>query len=360
MTGLPIIREPLDGDEIVQIRRYRDLRQIARDWERFSNDALGRIQIPAEDKTRRFRQYPIEADPPRHSAYRAVVQPMFNKPFDPDYIARIEALVDGMVTTALAEQEVELVADFALPLQSRALSHLLGMPLAEADLWIGWGVHAFRAEAGYDLDRASRLVDYIASRLDRAPELWPDSLFAHLRRAEIEGRPLTRDEQMGFAHLVFAGGRDTVIRLVSGGIAYLAQTPAAFARLQADPGLAAPLTEELVRYLSPLPALGRICRDGADIQGTAVAPGQRVALCYAEANRDPDIFPEPYSLQIDRRPNPHVGFGSGPHSCPGSAHARLLSRSVLQTLARRARILEPAPGEAAQALDFKTFRLRLS
>jgi len=334
MSGIIIQREPEDGDDIVHIQSYRALRQTARDWERFSNDVLGRIQIPAEDRTRSFRQYPIETDPPQHTAYRALVQGMFNRPFDPDYAAGIESLVDAMVTEALGIGEIEIVEGFALPLQSRALTHLLGMPIAEADLWTGWGLHVFRAERGYDLDRAGRLVDYIADRLDRA-DLWPDSLFAYLRSARLDGRALTRDEQMGMAHLVFAGGRDTVIRLVSGGIAYLAQNPAVFARLKADPGLAIPATEELVRFLSPLALLGRVCRNGAQVDGVDIAPGQRVALCFAAANRDPAIFAEPDQILPDRRPNPHVGFGSGPHACLGSAHARLLSRTVMQTLARR-------------------------
>ncbi len=359
MAQVTIEFEPEDGDEIVHVHGYRALRQTARDWAQFSNDALGRIQIPAEDKTRTFRQYPIETDPPVHTAYRALVQGMFNKPFDPAYAALIESLVDQMLTDALDRAEVEVVSDFALPLQSRALTHLLGMPMSEADLWIGWGLHVFRAEHGYDLERARRLVDYIADRLDHA-DLWPGSLFAYLREAAFEGRPLTRDEQMGTAHLVFAGGRDTVIRLISGGIAYLAQNPAAFARLKAEPDLAVTATEELVRYLSPLPYLGRICREGASIEGVTVAPGQRVALCYGRANRDPDVFADPDQIIPDRRPNPHVGFGSGPHSCPGSAHARLLSRTVMQTLARRVTALTLSERDAPNGMTFEKLWVRLS
>lgn len=348
-------RNAEDGDDIVHVRAYRSLRQIAKDWQRFSNDALGRIQIPAEDQTRTFRQYPIEADPPQHTAYRALVQATFNQPFDPAYAANIAELIDGMVSQALAKGRVEVVEDFALPLQSRALTHLLGMPIAEADLWIGWGLHAFRAETGYDLDRARRLVDYIADRLDRAPRNWPGSLFAQLRQTMLNGDPLPHDMQMGFAHLVFAGGRDTVIRLISGGIAYLAQTPDALVRLKADPALATTLTEELVRYMSPLPYLGRICARPTDIDGVPVATGQRVALCFGAANRDPSVFSDPDQIVMDRSPNPHVGFGSGPHSCLGAAHARLLSRTVLQTLARRVARLglseEVPPGLAFDRLE---------
>jgi cytochrome P450 len=335
MGRTSIARNPTDGDDIVFVHGYRDLRRAAADWQTFSNDVLGRIQIPGEDKTRPFRQYPIECDPPLHGAYRAIVQDMFNKPFDPAFAAGIAALVDDMVAAAQTQGTVEVVADFALPLQSRALTHLLGMPLSEADLWIGWGMHVFRSPDGDDLGRAQGLIAYLGDRLDHAEARWPDSLFAHLGRVQFDGRPLTRDEKLGFAHLVFAGGRDTVIRTVAASIAWLAQTPADFARIKADPALAVPATEELVRVLSPLTYLGRVCPHGGEVAGTPVAPGQRIALCFADANRDPDVFAVPDLFDMDRRPNPHVGFGSGPHTCPGSAHARLLARTVMQTVARR-------------------------
>ena len=359
MTSTTVETATIDGDDIVQIRSYRLLRQIARDWQTFSNDALGRIQIPAEDRTRSFRQYPIEADPPAHTAYRALIQKVFEQPHDPGFRGRITGLVDDMVAAALAAGEIEIVRDFALPLQSRALALLLGMPMNEAEIWIDWGVHAFRTESGHDLERAQHLVAYIADRLDRAPQQWPESLFAYLRGAKLDDRPLPADMQMGFAHLVFAGGRDTVIRLISGGIAYLAQNPDVFFQIKRDPSLAKTLTEELVRYLSPLPYLGRICRHATKIDGVPVAAGQRVALCFGAANRDAEAFSQPDRLIPDRRPNPHVGFGSGAHNCPGSAHARLLSRTVLQSLANQANRIwltsDQAPG-----LDFSSLEVRLA
>lgn len=343
MGRTTLTRNPVDGDDIVFVHGYRDLRRAAADWKTFSNDVLGRIQIPAEDKTRPFRQYPIELDPPLHGTYRAIVQDMFHKPFDPAFADAIAALVDDMVAAAQAQGRVEIVADFALPLQSRALTYLLGMPLSEADLWIGWGMHVFRSHDGDDLGRAQALIAYLSDRLSRAEADYPDSLFAHLCRARLDGRPLTQDERLGFAHLVFAGGRDTVIRTIAAAVTWLAQHPADLARLKTDPASALPATEELVRILSPLTYLGRVCPHGGVVADRPVAPGQRIALCFADANRDPEVFPAPDRFDIDRRPNPHVGFGSGPHNCPGSAHARLLSRTVMQTIARRVAALTVAP-----------------
>ena len=331
MTRLETEVVQMDGEDIILVRGLRDLRRVCMDWAHFSNDVLGRIQIPAEDQTRDFRQYPIEFDPPAHGNWRALVDSMFARPRTPEFEARISDLVSWMVADLRARGGGEIVRDFALPLQSRALAVLLDMPLSEGDLWASWGFHVFRSEGENDLDRAGALVRYLERTLDAATG--DDSFFGRLQRMTIDGRPLTRHEQLGFAHLVFAGGRDTVINLISGGIGYLARNPAIFARLKTEPTLAVSATEELVRFISPLSLLGRVCPGGGQIKDTTVQPGQRIGLCLAQANRDPAIFDDPDTIRIDRNPNPHVAFGSGPHTCLGNAHARLLSRTVLTEFA---------------------------
>lgn len=228
MTRLETEVVQMDGEDIILVRGLRDLRRVCMDWAHFSNDVLGRIQIPAEDQTRDFRQYPIEFDPPAHGNWRALVDSMFARPRTPEFEARISDLVSWMVADLRARGGGEIVRDFALPLQSRALAVLLDMPLSEGDLWASWGFHVFRSEGENDLDRAGALVRYLERTLDAATG--DDSFFGRLQRMTIDGRPLTRHEQLGFAHLVFAGGRDTVINLISGGIGYLARNPAIFAR----------------------------------------------------------------------------------------------------------------------------------
>jgi cytochrome P450 len=123
------------------------------------------------------------------------------------------------------------------------------------------------------------------------------------------------------------------------------------AAIRQDPALAQPATEELLRYISPLRLLARTCPHGAEAGGTPIAPGQRLGMCYGRANRDPAAFPDPDAIRLDRKPNPHLAFGSGPHSCLGNAHARLVARTLLADIARRATRIEvldavphPEPG----------------
>ena len=90
--------------------------------------------------------------------------------------------------------------------------------------------------------------------------------------------------------------------------------------------------EEFVRVVSPLTQIGRVCPVSTDVHGTIVEAGQRVGLCWASANFDENIFDEPYEVKLDRKPNPHLAYGSGPHTCLGAPHARLIIRTLLEKI----------------------------
>lgn len=324
------------GNEVMpMLLRYREVRLAANDWARFSNNAPARLPLPDETDVRTLRQLPIETDPPDHTDYRDLVKPWFRRPTDASYAARIATLTDALLTAAVTAGRIDVVPDLALPLQSRALTVLLNMPQAEADIWIAWGTHAFRVAGRNVPQKAQVLLDYITTRVTAALADPGDDLFGHLARARFRGRPLTADEIAGILHVTFAGGRDTVIATVAGALAHLAETPDDLHRLHANPALALTATEEFVRYFSPLSHFGRVCPTGADVGGHAVPPDGRVALCWASANFDPTVFDDPLTLRLDRTPNPHVGFGSGPHNCLGSLHARLVIRTVLERVALR-------------------------
>ncbi len=321
---------PFQGEAIPMILGYRDLRLAARDWKQFSSDAPFRVPIPSEEEWRSVRQLPIETDPPEHTNYRAIVEPIFRRPTLPAVMEQIRQLIRDMVADAINRPSLEVVRDFSLPLQSRALSVLLNVPAAEADTWIGWGTHVFREGAGEQ--KGAALERYIHAQLDRAEASPGADFFSLLVQAEFRGRKLTRAEMLGFANLAFAGGRDTIIQSVTCIFAYVAEHPDTLDFLRTDPARIISATEEFVRVISPLTHIGRVCRQGGEAVGVPVPPGGRIALCWASANRDETVFPNPDAVQLDRSPNPHVGFGSGPHNCLGAPHARLILRTLLQTL----------------------------
>jgi cytochrome P450 len=290
------------------------------------------VPIPSEEHLRSVRQLPIETDPPDHADYRQIVEPFFLRARRPDYVARIEAIADRLVAAALARDTVEAVAELALPLQARAHTVLLGVPEAEAERFIGWGVHVFHGEHG--TAQAAELERYLGAELDRAAAAPGDDFYGLLATASFRGRPLTRAEQLGFANLMFAGGRDTVIHSAACALGYLAEHPRALDCLRADPERIVLASEEFFRAYMPLSHIGRVCPVDTDVHGMPVKAGDRVSLCWASANLDETVFEAADSIRLDRRPNPHVSFGFGPHLCLGAAHARAVMRALLAAVCR--------------------------
>jgi cytochrome P450 len=210
---------------------------------------------------------------------------------------------------------------------------LLGVPEAEAERFIGWGVHVFHGEHG--ASQAAALERYLGEQLDQAAVAPGDDFYGLLATATFHGRSLTRAEQLGFANLMFAGGRDTVIHSVACALGYLAEHPLALDCLRADPDRIILASEEFFRAYMPLSHIGRVCPVDTEVQGMPVKAGDRVSLCWASANLDETVFPEADSIRLDRRPNPHVSFGFGGHLCLGAAHARTVMRVLLAVVCRR-------------------------
>ncbi len=349
-----ILQCPFQGENLPMILRHADVREAAKDWKTYSSDAPFRVPIPSEEEVRSMRQLPIETNPPEHGEYRAIVEPFFQRAKTPEMAALVEALISKMLSDALARDSIEIVNEFALPIQSHALTYLLNVPETEAETYIGWGVHVFKVTGG-EFKKGNVLEDYLSAQLDRAEarlnSLAPsggegrgeganaittdDSLFTALLKATYRGRKLTREEMMGFGNLTFAGGRDTIIHSISTIIAYLGKNPDALEYLRADPKRIVHAAEEFFRVFMPLTHIGRVCPVETDVHGVKVPTGGRVSLAWFSANMDEEVFEAPEEIRLDRKPNPHISFGFGTHLCLGAPHARLIVRTLLQALIER-------------------------
>lgn len=323
-----VLKCPFQGEDIPMILRHADVRATAKDWETFSSDAPFRVPIPSEETMRTMRQLPIETNPPEHTDYRAIVAPFFIRAKTPEVIAKVDALIDELLSVALAEESLEVVAQFALPIQSRALTYLLDVPESEAEIYRAWGIHVFSGTG-------TPLEDYLHEAFDRVEKCPGEDLFSALTQASYQGRALTRDEMMGFANLTFAGGRDTVIHSISSIMAYFGENPMELEKLRKNPKGIVLAGEEFFRAFMPLTQIGRVCPVETEVLGTTVPVDGRVSLGWASANFDEEVFENPEEVRLDRKPNPHVSFGFGTHLCLGAPHARLLVRTLLQKLVER-------------------------
>ncbi len=323
----------IDNEQIPMLIRYCDVREAAKNWQTFSSDAPFRVPIPSEEKVRSVRQLPIEIDPPRHKIYRDLIEPFFRKPHHPDYVSQIDNVIYEQILKVSKKGEVDIVREFALPIQSRSLTYLLGLPESEADIWIGWGTHVFR-DGEDPSSKGSALESYLIKSLDSAvDQIERTDVFASLTRSKIEGRSITNDEALGVVNLIFAGGRDTIINAISFVIQYFAFNSSELTVVASKPKLTNLAVEEFIRVLSPLTHIGRVCTQSTMIGETEISKSSRISLCWASANFDEAVFMNPEKIILDRSPNPHIGFGSGPHTCLGAIHARLILRSLIRTLA---------------------------
>jgi cytochrome P450 len=324
-----VMQCPFHGENITMILRHEDVRKAAKDWQTFSSDAPFRVPIPSEEDVRSMRQLPIETNPPEHTDYREIVEPFFQRAKDPAMIAQVEALIGSMITQALERESIEIVNEFALPVQSRALTYLLNVPESEGETWVGWGIHVFKVTGG-EFKTGTALENYLHAKFDQAEAKPGPDFFSALSQATFRDRKLTREECMGFANLAFAGGRDTIIHSISCAIGYLAEHPEALEFLRADQKRITLASEELFRVFMPLTHIGRVCPADTDVNGVTVKAGERISLAWASANFDEAAFPAPQEIRLDRKPNPHISFGFGTHLCLGAPHARLILRTLLK------------------------------
>jgi cytochrome P450 len=329
-----VLRCPFRGESLPMILRHADVREAAKDWKTFSSDAPFRVPIPSEEEVRTMRQLPIETNPPEHTEYRAIVEPFFQRAKQPDIIAKVAALIGEMISKALSRESIEIVNEFALPVQARALTYLLNVPETEAKTWISWGIHVFKVTGG-PFKKGTVLEEYLRGQFDRAEANPGDDFFSALARATFRGRRLTREEMMGFGNLTFAGGRDTIIQSISSILAHLGRNPDALEYLQKDSKRIVLACEEFFRVFTPLTHIGRVCPADTNVHGVPVKAGGRASLAWASANFDQTVFDNAQEIRLDRKPNPHLSFGSGAHVCLGAPHARLIVRSLLEGVVTR-------------------------
>jgi cytochrome P450 len=303
-----------------QIEGYAAVKAAARDWSLFSSELQG------ERDVRDYRQYPLESDPPAHSDYRAILTPLFHRRRIGEFEAPIRALAASLVGQFVEAGRVDAVNDLALPMVVRSLGIVFGRP-QDVDEWLSWGARIFERDGHRDGRHLDAYLDRVFDEVERNPS---DDVFSQIAASPFQGRPLTRVEKVGFGSLVLAGGRDTVVGLISAAVWRLASHPDERNRLARDPSLIPMALDELLRYLSPLPHMERkVTRHTGEISA-----GSHVALSFLSANHDPSAFANPETIDLERRPNHHLAFGNGPHTCIGAHLGKLEARVFLEELLR--------------------------
>jgi cholest-4-en-3-one 26-monooxygenase len=153
---------------------------------------------------------------------------------------------------------------------------------------------------------------------------------SRLATSAVEGRPLDDRELLSYCFLLLTAGNETTRNAIAGGLLALTEHPAEWEKLRGDPGRLSTAADEFVRWTSPIAYFCRTAARDVELRGAKIAAGDTVVLSYASANRDEEVFRDPFVFDAAREPNPHLGFGIGEHYCLGASLARMEIRALLE------------------------------
>jgi cytochrome P450 len=290
----------------------------------------------------------LVADPPDHTRLRRLASKAFTPRAVEQLRPRVTSLVDGLLDEALERGEFDLMHHLAEPLPVMVICDLLGVPVEDQEQFKPWST-AIARMLDPDVDASSLggaipavvgFVQYFAGLIQQRRADPRDDLLTALIAAEADGDKLSQQELFAMVILLFVAGHETTTNLLGNGTLALLRNPDQWAGLQANPDLAVPGTDELLRYDSPVQATARVATCDLEINGIPLAKGEGVVCGLAAANRDPRYVDDPERLGLSRGAPTHLSFGNGMHHCLGAPLARLEGQVVFRALATRCASLE--------------------
>lgn len=340
----PVFWHPeVSGRGFWSVMRYHDVQEVLRDSATFSSSRANQIEDYPPDDPRVSGDALINMDPPKHTQYRRVV----NKGFTPRVISQLEphirALVTAMIDQVAPRGECELVEALAGNLPLHVLLELLGIPDEDLDKVLDWSLRMLRLQdpeyatspqEGMELmQTVFGYTHQLAEQRRRAPR--ENDLLSLLMEATVEGHELSPSEFSLFFALLLAAGHETTRNLIANGMLALIEHPDQRERLLQDPSLIPSAVEEVLRFSPPVIYFRRTAMRDTGLGGQRIAQGDKVVVWFPSANRDEEIFPDPHTFDVGRKPNEHLSFGHGPHFCLGASLARLEARVAFEEILRR-------------------------
>ena len=383
---LPFARaEPAGFDPFWVATRYDDVQEISRDPATFR--ANGYRVILSSKADLRFLEGPgapptiralITLDPPEHWALRRLTF----KEFAPHGVRALEddirsiaaRTVDDLLATGGRCDFVE-VAALRYPL--RVILSVLGLPNSDETAMLRLTQEFFNpqdpelAAAGamdghegqaFDMALLQNYVAYFDALTDDRRSNPREDVASKIANGVVDGKPISHWDAMSQYVAIATAGHDTTSSSTAGGMWALAERPDLFARIAADRSLIPQLIEESVRWTSPILSFMRTAADDYEIRGQKVRRGDWIMLSYPSANRDEDIFADPFDFSLDRKRTPHLAFGYGSHVCLGQHLARLEMGILFEELFKRVASIKvdgtPTRTRSATVASVKTLPIR--
>jgi len=335
------------GEEAWLVTRHADARTVLSDG-RFSRAVSLERDVP-RTTAENFSGGIVAMDPPEHTRLRAVCRHAFTQRTVARLRSRATAIVTDLVAT-VGSGSFDAVEDLAVPYTLTMICEFLGVPYEDHRSFRRWAEAGLATTAISEDERwaaTGRMWDYIAALIAQRRVEPRDDLISAMLAAQAESPTVTDDELVIVVMTILVAGFETTSTQLPNFLHVLLDDPGRWARLVAEPELVPTAVEELLRYV-PLEATGaspRYALVDVELSGTVVQAGDPVVVATVIANRDPAVFVAPHEVDLARRPNPHLGFGLGPHFCLGAPLARLELQVALEVLSTAWPDLRRAPGE---------------
>lgn len=336
----PVVYSPAYGGHWL-VTRYKEIQQVLTDPETFSSYP-NNLVTPAD-----FGKFiPLELDPPEHTAYRHVLQPLFSPQRMKKLSDDIRTVVNELIDEFAPKGQAEFISEFAHELPARVFLALMDWPLEDAALFAeatdvvlfgkpgGTQEESDQARIAAGLTVAGYFQKVIEDRRSN-PREDATSTLINTEVALPDGTRLLEDQELFLMfYLLLMGGLHTVQGSLAWAIVHLVNNPAQRDLIVADPAVIPRAVEEILRIEAAIAAGRRATRD-VELGGVSIAEGDQLLLMLCSANRDPDAFAHPTDFDINRSPNRHLSFGAGVHRCLGSHLGRVELTIALEELHRR-------------------------
>ncbi len=349
--------EPPDYQPFWAVTKHADIVEVSKQPEKFKSEGrfilFPRMAGPGDELAENppLRML-VNQDPPEHRQYRQLV----SKHFTPRAVNRLELRLEEITREIFDEMqgegECEFVNQVAARQPLRMITELLGIPREQEDFVLritnqNFGLEDpdFQLEGETREERLAFLTEafnYLHGLVEERRREPREDLLTVLAQAKIDGEYVPQFQLFSLAFLVMVAGHDTTRNAISGGLVALLEHPEELEKLRRDPTLLRRAAEEIVRWTTPVNHFVRTATEDYELRGQRIRKGDSVALFYASANRDEEVYGDPFSFRIDRDPNPHLGFGVGEHFCLGAHLARMDLRVFFRHLVERFDAIELA------------------
>ncbi len=363
-----------DFNPFYVLTKHADVLEVELHPEIFLNAPRAIMGTKVADENRAMQGHLVKSlvqmDDPEHRLHRQLTADWFL----PKNLGKLQSRLDQLAERSVQQMidhggECDFARDIAMQYPLYVILAILGLPESDYPRMLQLTQELFGAEDPEfkrDDDALASLIQTVADFVayfdgitaDRRAQP-TDDLASVIANGMIDGDPIGHKEQLGYYIIAATAGHDTTSNSMSGGLHALIERPDELARLQADPSLLTTAVDEMIRWTSPVKHFMRTATEDYEIRGTTVRAGQDVLLSYWSANRDEDVFPDPFRFDVGRTPNKHLAFGFGIHYCLGAMLARMELKTLFGALLPRIRHIELAGEPALSRSTFVSGHKRL-